>query len=75
MKQRLNKGRTKLAVRTVIVGYRSARSTAQEVGGPRGHEIAERAKARAGEILDQLDHEGTNAEDERRTAREELDNH
>lgn len=72
MKKRMNSARTKLAVRTVVVGYRSARTTAKAVGGPRADEIKASARTRAGEILDDLDTGGTDAAPERRAARKEV---
>jgi hypothetical protein len=69
----MDRSRTKLAVRTVLVGFRAAKVTAEQVGGLRGEEIAATAKRRAGEILDEIDQYGTNAEDERRMARREVE--
>jgi len=69
----MNADRTKLAVRATVVGYRSARETGEDVGGSRGKEITQGANARAQEILDTIDDEGTDAADERASARRELD--
>jgi hypothetical protein len=55
----MDRSRTKLAVRTVLVGFRAAKVTAEQVGGVRGEEIAATAKRRAGEILDEIDQYGT----------------
>ena len=68
----MNHSETKLAVRAVVVGYRSAKDTARLVGGPRGDEIKSRAKAKAHEILDAIDHDGTDAENEKEAARREV---
>ena len=65
--------RTKLAVRAAVVGYRSARETGELVGGQRGEEIKQGAKARTHEILDAIEDEGTDADDEKASARRELD--
>lgn len=73
MTKRMNASRTKLAVRTVVVGYRSAKTTAESVGGAPGEEIEAKAKVRAGEILDEIDNAGTDAEPERAGARRELE--
>ena len=56
-----------------MVGHRSARETGELVGGQRGEEIKQRAKARTREILDAIDHKGTDADDEKASARRELD--
>ena len=69
----MNQSQTKLAVRTVVVGYRSAKDTARLVGGPRGNEIQARAKARAKQILDEIDDKGTDAEQEKGAARREVE--
>jgi hypothetical protein len=69
----VNHSQTKLAVRTVVVGYRSARDTARLVGGSRGNEIAAQAKARAKQILDEIDDHGTDAENETEAARREVE--
>jgi hypothetical protein len=68
----MNQSQTKLAVRTVVVGYRSAKDTARLVGGSRGDKITARAKAKAHEILDAIDLDGTDAENEREAARREV---
>jgi hypothetical protein len=73
MAKRMDSSRTRLAVRTVLVGFRAAKVTAEQVGGPDGEELAATAKRRAGEILDEIDKYGTNAKDERRAARREVD--
>ncbi len=73
MAKGMDPSRTKLAVRTVLVSFRAAKVTAEQVGGLRGEQIAATAKRRAGEILDEIDQYGTNAEDERRVARREVD--
>jgi hypothetical protein len=71
--KKMNHSQTKLAVRTVVVGYRSAKDTARLVGGPRGNEIEARAKARAHEILDAIDDNGTDAENEKEAPRREVE--
>jgi hypothetical protein len=71
--KKMNHSQTKLAVRTVVVGYRSARDTARLVGGSRGNDIAARAKVRANQILDEIDEHGTDAEHEREAARREVE--
>jgi len=71
--KKMNHSQTKLAVRTVVVGYRSAKDTARLVGGERGDEINARAKARANEILDEIDDQGTDAEHEKHAARREVE--
>jgi hypothetical protein len=73
MAKRMDSSRTRLAVRTVLVGFRAAKVTAEQVGGPDGEEIEATAKRRAGEILDEIDRDGTDAEDERRAARREVE--
>jgi hypothetical protein len=70
--KKMNHSETKLAVRTVVVGYRSAKDTARLVGGSRGDEIKARAKTKAHEILDAIDQDGTDAEDEKQAARREV---
>lgn len=67
MAKRMDSSRTRLAVRTVLVGFRAAKVTAEQVGGPDGEELAATAKRRAGEILDEIDKYGTKRQ--RRTAR------
>jgi hypothetical protein len=54
MPKRMDADRTKLAVRTVVSGFRSARSTAEHIGGERGAKIKLQAKTRAAEILDEV---------------------
>jgi hypothetical protein len=54
-------------------GLRSARETEEQVGGTRGKEITQTANQRAGQILDEIDREGTNADEEMREARREVD--
>lgn len=71
--KKMNHSQTKLAVRTVVIGYRSAKDTARLVGGPRGDEIKARAKAKAHEILDAIDDQGTDATDEKDAARREVE--
>jgi hypothetical protein len=73
MARRMDSSRTRLAVRTVLVGFRAAKVTAEQVGGPDGEKIEATAKRRAGEILDEIDRDGTDAEDERRAARREVE--
>jgi hypothetical protein len=73
MAKRMDSSRTRLAVRTVLVGFRAAKVTAEQVGGPDGEEIEATAKRRAGEILDEIDKYGTDAEDERRAVRREVE--
>jgi len=69
----MNQSQTKLAIRTVVVGYRSAKDTARLVGGQQGNEIAARAQARARQILDEIDAHGTDAEQEKDAARREVE--
>jgi hypothetical protein len=73
MTKRMDASRTKLAVRTVVVGYRSAKTTADMVGGEHGEEIAAKAKERAGKILDEIDQAGTDADSEKAGARREVE--
>jgi hypothetical protein len=73
MARRMDSSRTRLAVRTVLVGFRAAKVTAKQVGGPEGEWLAATAKRRAGEILDEIDRDGTNAKEELRAARREVD--
>ena len=73
MGKRMNMAKTKLAVRTVVAGYRSANRTAKAVGGEHGDEITAHAKRRAGEILDDISEDGTDAAVERRDARREVE--
>jgi hypothetical protein len=73
--KQMNADRTKLAVRVTVAGLRSAKDTGEKVGGPRGKEITQTAKARAAQILDQIDEQGTDADDERQAARRELKSH
>jgi hypothetical protein len=75
MGKRMDADRTKLAVRVAHVGYRSAKQTAELVGGERGAEIEQGAKARTREILEVIEEEGTDADDEKAAARRELDGH
>lgn len=72
MAKRMDPTRTKIAVRAALVGFRSAKATADKVGGPRGGSMEARAREWAGELLDQIDREGTDAEDEKRAARREI---
>jgi hypothetical protein len=65
--------RTKLAVRVAHVGYRSAKQTAELVGGERGAAIEQGAKARIREILEVIEEQGTDADDEKAAARREVD--
>ena len=69
----MNQSETRLAVRAVVVGYRSAKDTARLVGGSRGNEIAAQAKARANQILDEIDEHGTDAENDKEAARREVE--
>ena len=69
----MNHSQTKLAVRAVVVGYRSAKDTARLLGGSRGSKIAAQAKAKANQILDEIDHQGTDAENEKEAARREVE--
>ena len=71
--KKMDESRTKLAVRAVIVGFRSARDTARLIGGQRGNDIAAHAKARAHKILDAIDDHGTDAENEKEAARREVE--
>jgi len=71
--KRMDAGRTKLAVRVAVVGFRDAKATAKRVGGSHGQEIEQGAKSRAHEILDQIENEGTNADEEKQAARREVD--
>jgi len=64
--------RTKLAVRVVVGGFRSAKATGEQLGGSRGEEIAHTAKTRASQILDEIDESGTDADEEKREARREV---
>jgi hypothetical protein len=73
MAKRMDADRTKLAVRTVVGGLRSARSTAEQIGGERGVQIKQHAKVRAAEILDEIEEQGTDADDEKLVARRELE--
>ena len=73
MGKRMDADRTKLAVRAAVVGYRSARETGELVGGQRGEEIKQGAKARTREILDAIDDEGTDADDQKASARREVE--
>jgi hypothetical protein len=73
MAKRTDADRTRLAVRAALVGYRSARQTAELVGGQRGEEIKQGAKTRSREILDAIDDQGTDADAEKASARRELD--
>jgi len=73
MAKRMDADRTKLAVRTVLGGFRSARSTAEQIGGEHGAQIKQHAKARAAEILDEVEERGTDADDEKLVAWRELE--
>ena len=73
MTQRMDADRTKLAARAALVGYRSAKKTAELVGGLRGQEIKQGARARTREILDGIEQEGTDADEEKALIRRELE--
>ena len=73
MAERMSVSRTKLAVRAVVAGYRSVIHAAKRIGGTRGDEMTSSARSRSREILDDIDQHGTNADEDKRAARREID--
>jgi hypothetical protein len=73
MPKRMDADRTKLAVWTVVSGFRSVRSTAEQIGRGRGAKIKLQTKTRAAEILDEIGEQGTDADDGKLAAWREVE--